>query len=60
MVKPLTTHEPDEPVTVHVFVASPTAVTVKRCGVGPTDAATVTVTLLSPETTVGAGGTAGI
>ena len=59
-MSPLTTHDPDDPVTVQVFVASPTAVTVNDCGVGPAAAATVTVTLELPDATVGAGGTLGI
>ena len=59
-VSPLTTHEPDDPVTVQVFVASPTAVTVNDCGVGPAAAATVTVALELPDTAVGAGGVLGI
>jgi hypothetical protein len=59
-VSPLTTHDPDAPVTVHVLEVSPTAVTVNDCGVGPEAAATVTVTLKLPAATVGAGGTLGI
>jgi sulfur carrier protein ThiS len=44
LVRPVTTQLPDDPVTVHVFVASLTALTTNEAGVPPIPAATVTVT----------------
>ena len=56
LTKPEITHDPEDPVTVHV--RSPgCAVTTKLVGTAPVDAAaTVTVAFASLATTVGAGG----
>ena len=55
-MRPLIVHEPEEPVTVHVFVGSSTVVTVKYVGVAPVGCVTVTVACPSPATAVGADG----
>ena len=58
-MRPLIVHEPEEPVTVHVFVGSSTVVTVKYVGVAPVGCVTVTVACPSPATAVGADGVSG-
>jgi hypothetical protein len=58
-VSPVTAQLPDAPVTVQVFVASPTAVTVYEVGGAPPPMATVTVALASPGTAVGVVGVVG-
>jgi hypothetical protein len=58
--RPVTSHDPDAPATVHVLAVPPTAFTVKDAGAPPVvPAATVTVTFAVPATTVGAGGVPG-
>jgi hypothetical protein len=62
-VSPVTSQDPDAPVTVHAVPATTSAavcaVTVKEAGALPAPAATVTVTLASPATTVGLAGVPG-
>jgi hypothetical protein len=59
-VRPVTSQDPDAPVTVQVLAGSPTTVTVKDAGVPPVaPAATVTVTLPSPAATAGVAGMPG-
>jgi hypothetical protein len=58
-VKPVTTQDPDAPVTVHVLVGSSTVVTRYEVGTVPEPAVTLTVACMSAATAVGAGATDG-
>ena len=62
LVRPVTEHDPDVPVTVQVFVVPETcgdAETVNDVGGPPSPEVTVTVTCPSPATAVGCGGVPG-